>query len=171
MDLKEPGNELFLIGRTRDEMGGSHYHLVQGMEGGQPPQVDLGQAPGLFHGLHQATQRGLVRACHDLSEGGLAVAIAEMAFAGGVGADLTTVADADRPQPDEVLLFAESTTRFLVEVPPAKAAAFPNRRAPACGSAYAKRERCAESISGPSSLKSRLPRPTISRSRVNTTPS
>ena len=52
------------------------------------------------------------------------MAIAEMAFAGGVGADLTTVADADRPQSDEVLLFAESTTRFLVEVPPAKAAAF-----------------------------------------------
>ncbi len=124
MDLKEPGNALFLVGRTRNELGGSHYHLVHGLEGGVPPQVDVGPAPALFEGLHQAMQRGLVRACHDLSEGGLAVAIAEMAFAGGVGADLTQAMDPDVPLPDEVLLFSESATRFLVEVTPANTAAF-----------------------------------------------
>src|SRR5439155_24695667 len=93
-----------------------------GIAGEVPPQVDLGQAPALLHGLHQAIQRGLVRACHDLSEGGLAVAVAEMAFAGGVGADVTL--EKDLPFADEVLLFSESATRFLVEVTPANATAF-----------------------------------------------
>src|SRR5581483_4856569 len=67
-----------------------------------------------------AIQRGLIRSCHDLSEGGLAVAAAEMAFAGGIGADLTHVGQ-DSNLPDEVLLFSESATRFLVEVSPSNA--------------------------------------------------
>jgi phosphoribosylformylglycinamidine synthase subunit PurSL len=122
MDLKEPGNLLFLVGVTRDELGGSHYHLVHGLEGGDVPMPDVELAPRLFRRLHEAIVRGLVRACHDLSEGGLAVAAAEMAFAGGVGADLTGRGPSDLPDP--VWLFAESTSRFLVEVPPALAPAF-----------------------------------------------
>jgi phosphoribosylformylglycinamidine synthase len=118
MDLKEPGNLLFLIGVTKDEMGGSHYNLVHGLDGGTVPQVDLALAPRIFHKLHETIQRGLVRSCHDLSEGGLAVAVAEMAFAGGVGADVTNLA-CDSQLAEEVLLFAESTTRFVVEVTPA----------------------------------------------------
>jgi phosphoribosylformylglycinamidine synthase len=121
--LKEPGNLLFLIGVTRDEMGGSHYNLVHGLKGGVPPQVDLELAPHIFRGLHEAIQRGLVRACHDLSEGGLAVAVAEMAFAGGVGADVADLHRIDSRLSDEVLLFAESTTRFVVEAAPEDAAA------------------------------------------------
>jgi phosphoribosylformylglycinamidine synthase len=124
MDLKAPGNLLFLLGRTRDEMGGSHYALVRGLAGGTVPRPDLDLAPRLFRGLYEAIRRGLVRACHDLSEGGLAVAAAEMAFAGGVGADLTAPGAADTPLSDPVLLFSESTTRFLVEVAPPDAAAF-----------------------------------------------
>jgi phosphoribosylformylglycinamidine synthase II len=122
MDLKEPGNLLFLVGATKDEMGGSHAHLVRGIEGGSVPRPDLERAPHLFRKLHEAIASGLVRSCHDLSEGGLAVTAAEMAFAGGVGADLTHLGDASLP--DEVLLFSESTTRFLVEVQPDQATAF-----------------------------------------------
>jgi phosphoribosylformylglycinamidine synthase len=113
MDLKEPGNLLYLIGDTGDEMGGSHYNLAVGTANGDPPQVDLARAPRIFAKLHEAIQRGLIRACHDLSEGGLAVAVAEMAFAGGVGADITQLRTAN--EVDEVLLFAESATRFVVE--------------------------------------------------------
>jgi phosphoribosylformylglycinamidine synthase len=123
MDLKEPGNLLFLIGATRDEMGGSHYHLVRGLDGGTVPRPDLERAPLLFRQLHAAIQAGLVRSCHDLSEGGLAVAAAEMAFAGGIGADVTRLGN-DPALSDEVLLFSESTTRFIVEVHSDKAAAF-----------------------------------------------
>jgi phosphoribosylformylglycinamidine synthase len=124
MDLKEPGNTLFLIGTTHDEMGGSHYHLIHGLTGGRVPQVNLATAPAIFQKLHTAIWRGLVRACHDLSEGGLAVAIAEMAFAGGLGADLTALGDTGPGLSDTILLFAESATRFVVEVMPAHEGAF-----------------------------------------------
>jgi len=122
MDLKKAGNILYLVGVTREEMGGSHYHLVNSLEGGTVPRVDLDLAPRIFRNVHEAIQRGLVRACHDLSEGGLAVAAAEMAFAGGIGADLTGLATASTNRLDEVWLFGESTTRFLLEVDPGSAA-------------------------------------------------
>jgi phosphoribosylformylglycinamidine synthase len=122
MDLKEPGNQLLLVGATRDEMGGSHYHLVTGQDGGAVPMPDLSLAPRVFARLHQAVQRGLVRACHDLSEGGLAVALAEMAFAGGFGADVTGP-ETTGASADDVLLFSESPTRFVLEVTPGNVAA------------------------------------------------
>jgi phosphoribosylformylglycinamidine synthase len=118
IDLKEPGNQLFLVGSTRDEMGGSHFNLVHGRQGGKVPCPDLALAPKVFQKLHESIRQGLVRSCHDLSEGGLAVAIAEMAFAGGVGAEVTGLAEAAPGLTDEVVLFAESTTRFIVEVNP-----------------------------------------------------
>ncbi|QDU01390.1 Phosphoribosylformylglycinamidine synthase subunit PurL [Gimesia chilikensis] len=124
MDLKSPGNQIFLVGATRDELGGSHYALVNDLEGGEVPQVDKEDAPLIFNALHSAIQQQLVRSCHDLSEGGLAVAAAEMAFAGGYGMKL----DPTRlPEALELstasLLFSESNTRFLIEVAPDKIAA------------------------------------------------
>jgi phosphoribosylformylglycinamidine synthase len=123
MDLKEPGNDLFLVGVTSDEMGGSHFNLVTAQSGGKVPRPDLASAPRVFQSLHQAIRKGQVRACHDLSEGGLAVAAAEMAFAGGVGADLTGVG-AIEAGGDEIRLFSESCTRFLIEVRPQAVTAF-----------------------------------------------
>jgi len=122
MDLKQPGSDLFLVGETRDEMGGSHYNLVTGQTGGQVPRVNLEQAPKIFAAMHSAITQGLIRSAHDLSEGGLAVAIAEMAFAGEVGADVTGLTGS--PLADGVSLFSESTTRFIVEVRPENRAAF-----------------------------------------------
>jgi phosphoribosylformylglycinamidine synthase len=125
MDLKEPGNDLYLIGLTRNELGGSHYHHVTGQTGGTPPRVDPELAPKIFAAVHQAIRSGWVRACHDLSEGGLAVAIAEMAFAGGVGADVTGLANLPGAENacDYVRLFSESPTRFLIEAKPEHATA------------------------------------------------
>jgi phosphoribosylformylglycinamidine synthase len=128
MDLKEPGNVLFLVGLTRDELGGSHLALVQGLTGGAAPQVDVAVAKRTFAAMHRAISNGLVRSCHDLSEGGLAVALAEMAFAGGCGASVSL----DRvphdtptgPQQTTTLLFSESNTRFLVETSPQRANEF-----------------------------------------------
>jgi phosphoribosylformylglycinamidine synthase len=119
MDLKEPGNFLYLIGVTRNEMGASHYNLVTGTETGCVPKVDLSEARRIFARLHEAIGQGWIRACHDLSEGGLAVALAEMAFAGNVGIDITQLPSAN--ETDEVLLFSESQTRFVIEVRPADA--------------------------------------------------
>ena len=121
MDLKEPGNVLFLVGTTRAEFGGSHHHLVTNGAGGAIPLVDQTAAPLIFAKLHEAIVRGLVRACHDLSEGGLAVTLAEMAFAGEIGADVTHLKNAGELS-DVELLFSESPSRFVIEVPASKAA-------------------------------------------------
>ncbi len=123
MDLKEAGNELYLVGTTKNELGGSHYYMVTGTTGGQVPTVDVATAPRIFAAMHTAITQGLVRACHDLSEGGFAVAAAEMAFAGGLGADITDLKNAAPALDDTARLFSESATRFLVEVKPANAAA------------------------------------------------
>jgi phosphoribosylformylglycinamidine synthase len=120
MDLKEPGNDLYLIGVTKPELAGSQFHRLNQIVGGDVPKVNRLQAPTIFRALYHAIVDGLVRSCHDLSEGGLAVAAAEMAFSGGIGADLSAVPTV----PDEVWLFSESPTRFLVEVPAAWTAAF-----------------------------------------------
>jgi len=126
MDLKEAGNRLYLVGNTKDELGGSHWHQVTGQSGGRVPQVDLELAPKLFAAVHAAITRGLVRSCHDLSEGGLAVALAEMAFAGGLGVDCTGLGHMPGAEglPDTTRLFSESPSRFLVEVKPEHAEAF-----------------------------------------------
>ncbi len=129
MDLKSPGNCIYLIGLTKDEMGGSHFGLVNQIEGGQVPTVDLERAPKIFHALHEAIIADAVRSCHDLSEGGLAVAAAEMAFAGGLGVDLSLASLAEQSALDinAVLLFSESNSRFLVEVPENQAEYFESR--------------------------------------------
>ncbi len=131
MDAKQPGNRLFLVGATRNELGGSHFSLVHALSHGQVPEVDGPVARTVFATLHAAIRAGHVRACHDLSEGGLAVAAAEMSFAGAWGLDLTLPADLDRPDaglsPAErqaVWLFSESNTRFLCEIEPARADEF-----------------------------------------------
>ena len=126
MDVKAAGNKLFLIGTTFDELGGSHFALVNGLEGGAVPIVDLDQAPEIFAAMHKAISGGLVESCHDLSEGGLAASAAEMAFAGGLGVtlNLAALAETSNINSDAVLLFSESNTRFLVEVSEQNAAAF-----------------------------------------------
>ena len=88
MDFKQSGNAIYLVGSTREELGGSHAAMVLKKSGGHVPKVDPAIAMESYRKLHAAIDRGLVVSCHDLSEGGLAVAIAEMAFAGELGAEL-----------------------------------------------------------------------------------
>jgi len=130
MDLKQAGNLIYQVGVTRAELGGSHLSLVEGLTGGQAPAVDAAAAKRTFAAVHAAITAGCVRACHDLSEGGLAVAAAEMAFAGGLGMSLQLDAvpqdcgDLAGAKGDACLLFSESNTRFLCEVPPDAREAF-----------------------------------------------
>ncbi len=126
MDLKKAGNVLYLVGITRDELGGSHYAVTQGRTGGRVPQVHVATAKATFLAIHDAIKANLVQACHDLSEGGLAVAAAEMAFAGSLGAmlHLARVPHDDSVSHPVSLLFSESNSRFLCEVAPDRAADF-----------------------------------------------
>ena len=125
LDLKRPGNLLYVLGTTRRELGGSYYARVLGLEGGVVPQpAEWG--PRVMRALHWAMQDGLVAACHDCSDGGLSAALAEMCIAGRLGASLSLsempVCGAD-PQ-DDWLLFSESGARFVVEVPSGNQDAF-----------------------------------------------
>ena len=116
LDLKAPGDLLYLVGETRLEMGGSHYNLLHGISGGTVPQPNK-SAMQILHSVHRAISGGLVRACHDLSEGGLAIALAEMCLAGRLGASVINAQSIEA-------LFSESLTRFVVEVRPEDQTAF-----------------------------------------------
>ncbi len=84
------------------------------------PKPDLKQADAVFRAVHKCIQAGLVSSCHDLSEGGLAVAVSEMCFGNRLGAqiDLDRVVHALKDRRPDYLLFSESTNRFLLEVEP-----------------------------------------------------
>ena len=119
MDVKAPGNSIYVVGRTGDELGGSRYYRMLGFIGRNAPTVDAAAGSGTMNRLHAAMSQGLVAACHDCSEGGLAVAAAEMAFAGGYGMalDLDAVPRDPEADRDDTVLFSESNSRFVVEVP------------------------------------------------------
>jgi phosphoribosylformylglycinamidine synthase len=132
-DAKRAGDELFLLGVTRPELGGSHLLAALDLQSGNDvPPVDTAESKKTMLALQSAIQMGMVRAVHDLSEGGLAVAAAEMAFSGGLGVELhlpaVPVAEGfpvgDGPAACAIKLFAESAGRFLVEVAPEHAVAF-----------------------------------------------
>ncbi len=125
MDLKAPGDALYIVGETRPELGGSLYHRLHGVLGSSVP-APVPDAVETMRALHKAMRQGLVKACHDLSEGGLAVAAAEMAFAGRLGlqVDLAGLPRTPEVDKDDVALFAESSGRLLVEVAPGDTRAF-----------------------------------------------
>jgi phosphoribosylformylglycinamidine synthase subunit PurL len=115
----EPGASLMLVGKTRLELGGSawawhvHRHL-----GGRPPEVDLGTERALASLLGMAAATGLVAAAHDLSDGGLGVALAESCLRGGLGGQVTLPGD------PFTYLFSESAARVLVAIRPGLEGAF-----------------------------------------------
>ncbi len=127
MSLKTPNNLLYLVGTTRNELAGSHYaEIMQDLPTDTSvPRVAMNSAYTTMNALGQAIRRGMVRACHDLSEGGLAVAAAEMAIASQLGVALelshipiVDVSDTDSASINTLRLFSESASRFIVEIAP-----------------------------------------------------
>ena len=121
-DFKNEGNPVFLVGETRDEMGASALFRRYGGSGGKVPSVDTAALAGRTDMLLAAMSKGLVRSCHDCSDGGLAIALAEMCLGGDLGfnGDLSPMGDL----PFEVKLFSETNSRFVVEVELSKAREF-----------------------------------------------
>jgi phosphoribosylformylglycinamidine synthase II len=126
MDAKREGNILFVVGETKNELGGSHYYKIHGQLGANVPKVDLETAPKIAERIAGAIAEGLIVSCHDCSEGGLAVALAEMAFAGrlGIEADLRGLAKSEDCSRIYMQLFSESNSRYIVEVEPENYDAF-----------------------------------------------
>ncbi len=119
MYAKNPGDLIYIVGATAEELGGSHYYGLFGSIGNQVPRVDPKRALPVFRALSRLSQAGLIRAMHDCSEGGLAVAAAEMAFSGGLGMDLFLSEVPYEPRQkarNDFVLFSESNSRFIVEI-------------------------------------------------------
>jgi phosphoribosylformylglycinamidine synthase len=135
MDAKAAGDLVYLLGTTRNELGGSEYYAMQHAVGRNVPTVDAAGAFERYRAVNAAQSEGLLASCHDLSDGGLGVALAETAFAGGLGVrvDLRAVPVNGELREDAVL-FSESASRLLVTVSPANRERF---EALFAGQAYA----------------------------------
>ncbi|MFP4501353.1 MAG: phosphoribosylformylglycinamidine synthase subunit PurS [Candidatus Hydrogenedentota bacterium] len=122
MDVKKPGDVVYVLGDTKDELGGSEYLALRGQLGKNVPKVDTASARKRYEKLADAVGRGLIASCHDCSDGGLAVALAESAFAGGFGMNLDIAGLGI--EKNVVALFSESQSRLVVTVPAEKEADF-----------------------------------------------
>jgi phosphoribosylformylglycinamidine synthase II len=118
MDIKSADNLLFIVGLTKNELGGSHYYKLLNLLGANIPKTDLKAAKSAAEKIYKAIDNGLIESCHDCSEGGLAVALSEMAFAGGFGieADLKGLPKTTDCIALDAQLFSESCSRYIVEV-------------------------------------------------------
>lgn len=117
-DFKLPEEEIYILGLTRKELAGSEFYGELGLKGGEVPLVDVLSARKRYLALHQAIKEGLITACHDLSDGGLGVALAEMAIGGRLGAkiDLARVPVCPKELSLEEVLYSESASRLLVTI-------------------------------------------------------
>jgi len=117
--FKKEGDVILLLGETKAELGGSEFQKVlHGVTEGRPPQIDLDTEKKLLDGVLGAIQKGLVASAHDLSEGGLAVALAESCISGGIGAKVSVNSELRT----DISLFSESQSRILLSASPDKAA-------------------------------------------------
>jgi phosphoribosylformylglycinamidine synthase len=126
MDLKKPGNLIYIVGKTHDEWGGSAYLASYGLIGNSVPKVHAKGALKTYQAIAKATKKGLIASAHDCSEGGLLTALIEMAFAGGFGATsiLKAVPFDGKLKRDDMVAFSESNSRMIVEVAPENKVAF-----------------------------------------------
>ncbi|GIO36606.1 phosphoribosylformylglycinamidine synthase subunit PurL [Paenibacillus antibioticophila] len=116
--FKNEGDVIVLLGDTRGELGGSEFQaVVHGVTEGRPPVLDLQVEKQLLDAVLSAIQGGLVRSAHDLSEGGLAVALAESCISGGIGAKI----ELDSALRADLALFSESQSRIVLSAAPAQA--------------------------------------------------
>ena len=121
MDIKQPDSLLFLLGTTKNELGCSEYLASWGMKGARLPAVDAKKALRRYRLLHEAIRQGLILSAHDCSDGGLAVCLAEMAFAGGYGMDIALErVKAEKGMNDTEILYSETSSRIVIEVAPEK---------------------------------------------------
>lgn len=124
-DFKAEGHAIYILGTTHAELSGSEIAEELGLKGGVVPQVDLLSARLRYTTLHEAVKKKLISACHDLSDGGFSVALAEMAIGGRLGASVNIEALPTLGiHGITEVLYAESASRLLVTVAPENEEAF-----------------------------------------------
>ncbi|MBD3203321.1 phosphoribosylformylglycinamidine synthase, partial [Candidatus Woesearchaeota archaeon] len=119
IDAKSPGDLVYILGRTKKELGASEYFHQKGFVGNNVPKVDGKTALNLYKAIGNAMDKNLIESCHDCSDGGLGVSLAETAFSGGYGVyvDLSKIPK-DNVYRSDYLLFSESQSRFITTVRP-----------------------------------------------------
>jgi phosphoribosylformylglycinamidine synthase len=128
MDVKKPGDLVYVVGGTRDELGGSEYYSYMGETirgeryiGNSVPKVDAPKARMIYEKVSEATEKEIVHSIHTPTLGGLGVALAQSAFAGGYGMDIDLRKAPYQGKPrDDRILFSQSNSRFVITIPPEK---------------------------------------------------
>jgi len=115
-DFKSEGSHVYLVGETYQELGGSVFYDIRDIQDGEIPDVDLAKAKLIFDKMIQAIDKDLILSCHDCSDGGLAITIAEMCFGGNLGVTIDLNKIKTSLDKDYKILFSESNSRFVVEV-------------------------------------------------------
>ncbi|HOC03186.1 MAG TPA: AIR synthase-related protein, partial [bacterium] len=115
-DFKSVGNLIYILGETKNELGGSRLFHVLNIEGGCVPKVKPEINLSVMKKLYNAINQGLVRSCHDCSEGGLIITISEMMIGSGYGAEIDIEEIPSDIKDPVAVLFSESQGRFIVEV-------------------------------------------------------
>ncbi|MCK4286341.1 MAG: phosphoribosylformylglycinamidine synthase subunit PurL, partial [Candidatus Lokiarchaeota archaeon] len=119
LPFKDVGNEVFLIGETKAELGGSEYYsVIHNLEGGIPPSVDEKKIQNRWNFLFELYNRNLVKANHDVDKGGILITISEMCFKNKIGIDLDFTDCCEGHLRDDEFLFSESVGRFIIETSP-----------------------------------------------------
>jgi phosphoribosylformylglycinamidine synthase II len=119
LPFKKSGNDIFLIGETKPELGGSEYHsVIYNLEGGIPPSIDENKIKSTWNFLFELYEKKLVKANHDVNKGGIIITIAEMCFKNNIGAELDLTNSYDQNLRDDEFLFSESVGRFIIETDP-----------------------------------------------------
>ncbi len=117
MDMKEDGDLIIAVGKTYAELAGSEYFAQFGRVGNIAPKVNGPQAKKTFQCMEKAIKSGIIRSCHDISDGGLACCLAESAFAGDIGIDVDlNIVPTSGVYRDDMLLFSESASRFVATI-------------------------------------------------------
>lgn len=121
IDAKFPGDLVYVLGETKNELGGSEYYQMMGSTGLNVPQVNAEEVWPGYLALYKAIQEGQVSSCHAVSRGGLAVHLAMVAMAGELGMEinLTSIPRASGLTVSQTL-YSESCGRFVITVPPGK---------------------------------------------------
>lgn len=116
LPFKMPGNDIYLIGETKAELGGSEFHsVIHRIEGGIPPKINKENIKKTWEFLFELYENKYVLANHDVNKGGFLITIAEMCFKNSLGAHLTFKPEWNNLK-DEELIFSESAGRFIIEV-------------------------------------------------------
>jgi phosphoribosylformylglycinamidine synthase len=117
-EFKNPGDYVYVLGKTREELGGSDYYRLFGGIGNKLPKLYPEEHIPIYKALENAIDEGLVASAHDVSDGGVSVAFVESAIGANTGADLDLSLISRESETEDSLMFSESPGRFVVSVKP-----------------------------------------------------